>query len=355
MSHPSSPARGGPALGANSNPTPYPDLNAVLAETVASLRTLLGDNLVGAYLQGSFAVGDFDERSDVDFMVVTGRDLTEAQLPALQAMHARIHRLPSDWARRLEGSYAPKAVLRRLAAEPRDPPDAPPRPADWADPGTSGRPPRFYPLLYLGNGHEVLVRSEHDNSQVVRWVLREKGVRLWGPHPRTLIDPVTPAALRAEVAETLRFVAGLIEGGPAHLEQPFYQRFFVLLFARILQSLSTGAVGSKKAAVAWAAEALPPRWRPLIEDAWVARSDPGVPGAARVAETRAFVAFAVERAATAPPPNPVRTALERRLARQSQARGGARPDWRSGARGPGPGGGHRGPPPTRPGGRGRRG
>ena len=352
MSH-KHPAAPGPAHAVNPTPTPYAELNALLAELVSRVRALLGDNLVGAYLQGSFAVGDFDEMSDVDFAIVLRRDIAEAELPALQALHGALHRLPSDWARRLEGSYFPRAVLRRLAAAPRDPPGVPPRPADWADPGTSGRPPRVYPLLYLGNGSDSLVRSEHDNTQVVRWVLREKGVRLWGPAPRPLIDPVTPAALRAEVGETLRYVAALIEGEPAHLGYPYYRRFFVLLFARILQSLATGAVRSKAAAVAWATGALPPRWRPLIEDAWSARSDPSPPGAAAIAETQAFLAFALERAATPAPAEPVRSALERRLS--GSGPGGRRPDWRVDAPRPAPGGGHRGPPPSRPGGRGRRG
>jgi|GEM_PF-3730079 len=39
---------------------PYPDLAPVLTELVASLRRLLGDDFVGAYLQGSLAIGDFD-------------------------------------------------------------------------------------------------------------------------------------------------------------------------------------------------------------------------------------------------------------------------------------------------------
>jgi hypothetical protein len=39
-------------------PTPYAELNAVLAHLVEGARTALGGNFVGAYLQGSFAVGD---------------------------------------------------------------------------------------------------------------------------------------------------------------------------------------------------------------------------------------------------------------------------------------------------------
>jgi hypothetical protein len=39
-------------------PTPYPDLNEVLGELVAGARDVLGEDLVAACLQGSFAVGD---------------------------------------------------------------------------------------------------------------------------------------------------------------------------------------------------------------------------------------------------------------------------------------------------------
>jgi predicted nucleotidyltransferase len=52
-------------------PTAFPDLNEVLRELVSSVQAILGENFCGAYLQGSFAVGDADEHSDVDFIVVT--------------------------------------------------------------------------------------------------------------------------------------------------------------------------------------------------------------------------------------------------------------------------------------------
>jgi len=52
-------------------PTVYPKLNALLEELVSSVRAILGANFCGAYLQGSFAVGDADVHSDVDFIVAT--------------------------------------------------------------------------------------------------------------------------------------------------------------------------------------------------------------------------------------------------------------------------------------------
>src|SRR5262245_61749859 len=96
-----------------SQPTPYPDLNGVLLEFVTSTQAILGDNFIAAYLQGSFAIGDFDEDSDVDFLVAIQDKLSEADLAALQANHARLYRLESPWAQHLEGSYVPKDALRR--------------------------------------------------------------------------------------------------------------------------------------------------------------------------------------------------------------------------------------------------
>src|SRR5881275_3100678 len=84
-------------------PTVYAELNAVLGELVETVRTTLGENFCGAYLQGSFALSHADADSDVDFIVVTRDEVTDAQLDALQDMHRRIYALPSPWAQHLEG------------------------------------------------------------------------------------------------------------------------------------------------------------------------------------------------------------------------------------------------------------
>src|SRR5689334_11690252 len=131
-----------------SAPTPYAELNAVLAHLLEGAKAALGDNFLGAYLQGSFAVGDFTEWSDCDFIVVTHADLAAEEVARLQTLHAGIHQLPhAYWRTGLEGSYAPAAILRRLEDQPRDPPGEP-RGPDWADPGRSGAPAEAYPFWY---------------------------------------------------------------------------------------------------------------------------------------------------------------------------------------------------------------
>jgi hypothetical protein len=334
-------------------PTPFPDLNAVLAVFLDGVRERLGDNFIGAYLQGSFAVGDADQHSDCDFIVVLRRDLTPPEIAALDSLHTAIHDLPYEpWRHRLEGSYVPAAILRRASPEPRDPPGEP-RGPDWTDPGQSGQPARVYPFAYLDHAAKTLVRSEHDNTEVVRWSLREKGVTLAGPNPRELVDPVSPEALRAEVRATMD---RCVLAGLEPMSMAAWQAFWVGLFCRILHTLATGKVASKKAGAAWALIHLDAKWRGLIERAQTIRDGDRAaamapPDPDDVAATRDFVAYAVDYAERE---EKSRAILDRAMAQRRRG-----PPDRQGARG---GGGGQArprsgyvPPPSRPGGRRRRG
>ena len=69
-------------------PTPYPDLNSVLDELVSAIQGALRETFVAACLQGSFALGDFDRHSDVDFIIVVADELTDAGI-RVQAVEAR--------------------------------------------------------------------------------------------------------------------------------------------------------------------------------------------------------------------------------------------------------------------------
>src|SRR5438094_1286383 len=227
-------------------PTAFPELNRVLADLVEGARAILGDNFCGAYLQGSFAVGDADEHSDVDFIIVTHEDLSEAQQSDLQTLQEHLYGLDTSWAQHLEGSYVPKELLRRV------------------DPART-------PWFYFDNGATEPQWDKHDNTAVVRWSLRECGVVLFGPDPQTLIDPVSAADLQREVVEAIDDWAEWVLTIEMSRRA---QGLIVLSFCRILHTLATGGVTSKRQAGQWALDALPVEWAPLIQHALDDRPDP---------------------------------------------------------------------------------
>lgn len=231
------------------NWTPYLDLNRVLNDLLQHTQEILGRNFVGAYLQGSFAVGDFDAHSDVDFIVVTEKELTGEQVARLQEMHGRIYDRPISWAQHLEGSYFPRR--------------------DLFDPPRSGD--EFW---YLEHGARSLARSDHCNTYVVRWSLREKGITLAGPPPETLLPPIPGEALTEEVRTTLLDWGQEILDDPQRFNNRFYQGFILLSYCRMLHALEFGEIASKKVCAEWAKGTIDPSWSDLIDRAWATRPDP---------------------------------------------------------------------------------
>lgn len=232
-------------------PTPYPDLNQVLQELLTSIQSILGDTFTGFYLQGSFALGDFDQHSDCDFIVAIKDELSEGQVEALQSMHRRIYGLESPWAQHLEGSYFPQATLKDYTL-------------------------RNTPLWYLDNGSRQLIQETHCNTIVVRLTLRQHGVVLAGPHPSALIDPIPAEAFRKSILESMQRWGAQIIANPEEINNRFYQGFAVLNYCRLLHDLHTGVPGTKRAGAEWAKSQLDASWTPLIDRAWNERPIPEV-------------------------------------------------------------------------------
>ena len=257
----------------NHEPTPYGDLNAVLAELTGRATAILGADFVGAYLQGSFAVGDADLHSDCDFLIPVHRQVTGEQEAALRALHDELPTRPDYWARRLEGSYPVLAELRTLDG--------------------MGRP-----WLYIDNGWREMQWSTHCNTEVVRWSLRECGITLAGPPPSTLVDPVPPDVLRERMrADVPGFLTGMESW--ISFDLAWAQRYAVTTLCRMLNTYEAGRVTSKRAALEWALGAVETRWHPLIARALAdrelgwdpdERADP-----ATLDETLAFHAYVCDR------------------------------------------------------------
>jgi hypothetical protein len=246
-----------------------------------NVQTILGSHLVGMYLEGSLANDAFDQASDIDFIVVTDRDVTKDLFLALQDMHDRIASLDARWGFELEGSYVGQQALRRRVSSPASHTDAHTHP--------------MYPNIERGHG-ERLKMAPHDETWMVhRAILRERGITLAGPPPQTLVDPVTPTELRKAMLSVLREWPAPLLQEPERLGVWGLHTYVVVTLSRILYTLHHGTVASKAVAARWAQETLDREWAPLIERAWAWRYHPQPTASAEEVErTMAFIRYALE-------------------------------------------------------------
>jgi predicted nucleotidyltransferase len=227
---------------------PYPELRQVLNIFADEISAVLRGNLVGIYLVGSIASGDFDLDSDVDFLVVTKTDLTEADMKLLQDIQIKVHDIDCYPAKHLEGSYISIADLNnwRLVGEKK--------------------------LYYFDNGSTTYEESTHDNKWHVRWILRERGITLAGPNPQTILKPIPSNEMLNEIKRTMLQVWRLFQDETdrpvSFFNSRFGQSFTVLTYCRMLHTLHTGTVQSKKAGAKWAKDFVDPKWGKLIDQVW---------------------------------------------------------------------------------------
>lgn len=259
---------------------PYPELRDVLNMFVYEISAELRENLVGIYLVGSIASGDFDLDSDVDFLVVTNTELTEENMKPLQDIQIKIHDIDCYPAKHLEGSYISIGDLN-----------------NWGIVGQKK-------LYYFDNGSTTYEQSTHDNKWHVRWILRERGIILVGQKPETILRAIPLKELLNEIRTTMLQVMKLFEDeinrSLSFFNSRFGQSFAVLTYCRMLHTLHTGTVQSKKAAVKWAKQFVNPKWVKIIDQAWNERE--GVRFGAKIGqraestllyETLEFIKYAI--------------------------------------------------------------
>jgi predicted nucleotidyltransferase len=232
-------------------PTLYPDINEVLNSLLSSAKDILGDQFVGMYLYGSLSSGDFNlETSDIDFLVVTTDNLSKEKVAALETMHQQLWSSGSKWASKLEGAYVPKELIQRHNLD------------GALCPAVNER--QFY---VAGLGSDWIIQ---------RHIVRECGIVLAGPEPKTLIDPVSSDDIRGAVIGILQEWWFPMLGDPSWLAKhgSEYHAFAIITMCRVLHALEHGTIVSKPAAARWARARLGMRWSQVIEQA-IAAQKPG--------------------------------------------------------------------------------
>lgn len=211
-------------------------VSALLQELTAHLPVLLGRNLVGIYLYGSITQQAFNpKRSDVDCIVVTKRNLSDAQLRRLGAWLA-LTAGSNPWAARLQLLFLLKSEVLTMNSKA---------------------------CLYQFG---VLKRTRSDGNPIIWMNVLQSGRVLFGPRPESFVPVITPETLFQALARELGYLREEIRDKQKSdwRDVPSYRAYAVLTLCRILYSFRKGTVVSKQRAAKWATEYLPEEWHSII-------------------------------------------------------------------------------------------
>jgi predicted nucleotidyltransferase len=246
--------------------TPYADINRLLESLLSHVRHIFQESLVGLYLYGSLTTGDFDpDSSDIDLLVVTSSEITAPEFEALRAMHRDLERDNPEWEDRVDVVYVPATALRTFRSE---------------------KSP-----IVISPGEPFHVREgEALRDWLQNWyIVRESGLTLFGPPPKSIIPPIT----QDEFVEAVRRYAAEVSERVRHDLDRKSQAYVILTMCRRLHVHRTGKQASKRQAALWAQNEFL-EWSRLIQDALVWRQawrEEHVNHAATHTETIRFVSF----------------------------------------------------------------
>jgi streptomycin 3"-adenylyltransferase len=208
-------------------------------DVVHLIRSVLGTDVVGAYLHGSAVLGGLRPHSDLDVLVVAGRQLTATER---RALGEGLLAISGVYPRRGTALPVELTVVVQSDVRPwRYPPRCELLYGEWLrDAFVRGGPPAPGPSPDLA---PLLTMVHLGNTPLV------------GPPPGEVLDPVPPEDLRRALVAGVPDLLADLEGDTRNV---------VLTLARIWTTLATGAIRSKDAAAAWALPHLPAEHRPVL-------------------------------------------------------------------------------------------
>lgn len=252
------------------NPTPYADINLLLEQLLSGVQKIFGKKLTGFYLFGSLVTGDFESgSSDIDLVAAISSDIDERELEALQKMHQDFVHKNKQWDGRIEVAYLSVAALKTFKVH-------------------------YSQMAIISPGEPFHVK-EAGRDWLMNWyTVREKGIVLFGPSPKTLIDPIS----KEEFIHAVQEYAMLWNERIHHMSKSrTTQAYAILTMCRVLYTSQEGEQVSKKRAALWAAKEFP-QWASLIQNALVWREEwreEQMDHKAPLSETQQFVRFTISQ------------------------------------------------------------
>jgi Domain of unknown function (DUF4111) len=215
----------------------------ILEAYITAIERELPGFMVACYLHGSIALGAFIAGdSDIDFVTFVSRQCTASGLEHLSEIHQSIEKTYP--ACPLEGSYL-----------------------QWSHLGQIGDAIQPYPHYHDG----ILNPSEHNEVNAATWwLLKNRGLALVGPDPRTLDFIVDSRVLTAYMRHNLNTYWRRYTREPARMMWLFADygiQWTVLGVLRQYYTFNENDIISKVGAGEYAVQRLPSRWHRLIQEA----------------------------------------------------------------------------------------
>ncbi len=250
-------------------PTSYEDVDSLIQLLLSRLKEILGEKLVGFYLDGSLVLGDFDhDISDIDLVAALSSDMNDTEFESLQKMHTDFAQQHKEWEDRIEVCYISTDALASVKSK------------------TST-------IANISPG-EPFHKRESNIEWIMNWyVLREKSITLFGTPAKPIVEPISKdefvQAIKAHISSWGKYVDDM------HKRKG--QAYSILTMCRALYAIKNGEQVSKKQAAEWAMKELP-EWCGLIQNAieWRETKDENqVDHEATFPETKKFVLFVIDQ------------------------------------------------------------
>jgi hypothetical protein len=225
------------------NPRVPEAIQPLLEEYLLLLDSKLPNFLEACYLQGSLALGAFNERlSDIDFIAFISRACTANDLESLKGIHQSLKVKFPRWP--LEGSYL-----------------------QWRDLGQPDSAISPHPHYHDG----LLDPLAHPNLNDITWLtLKKGGIALKGPEVATLALEVDWPGLLANLKHNLNTYWASYTSNPGRIVWLFSDygvQWAVLGVLRQYYTLKERDITSKTGAGQYGLTTLPPKWHRLIQEA----------------------------------------------------------------------------------------
>ncbi len=224
-------------------------VSALLHDLSTQLPTILGRNLVGVYLYGSLTQNAFDPaRSDVDCLVVTKRELSEAQFRRVNSWLV-LETAANSWTERLQATFLIRDEVLTMGSRAC--------------------------LYQFGR----LTRCGSDGNPIVWMNVLDSGVTLFGPPAVSFVPEVTLEIMFNALERELAYLREEISRKPDSewRDVPSYRAYAVHTLCRILYSLEHGTVASKPRAASWALAGPGEPWSDIIGQACSSDSTEVIP------------------------------------------------------------------------------